>query len=55
MSNSKTEEIEIPDSTPVDAVIMVNNYPNPDEDNPDGRIQIVKRYETCPEKIVPIT
>ena len=41
MSNSKTEEIEMPDSAPVaDAVIMVNNDPNPDEDTLDGRIQI---------------
>ena len=36
------EEIEIPDSSrsPFDAVIMVNKGFNPDEDNPDGRIQI---------------
>ena len=40
MSNSKTEEIEMLNSAPVNAVIMVNNDPNPDEDNPDGRIQI---------------
>ena len=42
MLNSKTEEIEMPDSssTPFDAVIMVNKGFNPDEDNPDGRIQM---------------
>jgi len=42
MLNSKTEEIEMPDSssTPFDAVIMVNKGFNQDEDNPDGRIQI---------------
>ena len=44
MSNSKTEEIEMPNSAPVNAaVIMVNNDPNPDEDNPDGRIQTATR------------
>ena len=42
MLNSKTEEIEMPDSssTPFDAVIMVNKGFNQDEDNPDDRIQI---------------